>query len=96
MDDRHFVMVSCDVRCDWRQFAPTYRAYVNDEMFCERTWVWKGVRLEETFQILAPPGKYQITYRLVDPHDAAIWPSNWRIVKGPAVINEHGDLRITG
>ena len=96
MDDRHFVIVTCDVRCNWQQFPPVYRAYVNEEMFVERAWTWTNCKLEELFQIMAPVGKYQISYRLVDPHDAAIWPSNWRVVRGPAVINEHGDLRIAG
>lgn len=96
MDVRHFVMVTCDVRCNWQQLAPTYRAYVNDELFVQRVWSWTGCRLEELFQILAPVGQYQISYRLIDPHEAALWTSNWRVIQGPAVINVHGDLRITG
>jgi hypothetical protein len=94
MDQLHFVMVHCRVRCEWRQFPPTYRIYVNHEMFTERTWIWDDNQLDDCLQILAPEGKYKITYRLVDPHDAKIFTSDWRVSLGPAVINQHADLRI--
>jgi hypothetical protein len=50
--------------------------------------------LEESLQILAPPGKYQVRYELVDSDDVAINMSNLRIAQGPAMITVHGDIYI--
>ena len=63
----HFVQVDCDVDCEWDQESPRYRAYVNDELFAERTWIWQNEYLRECLQISAPAGLYKIHYRLVDP-----------------------------
>lgn len=51
-----FVLVQCDVYCEWHDSPPRYRAFVHDELFVERTWIWEGAYLEEQFQILAKPG----------------------------------------
>lgn len=88
-----FVKVTCDVHCEWEQEPPRYRAYVDDEMFVERTWIWKNVHLEESFQIEAWPGKYNIQYHLLGA-PARFWTRNYRVVYGPATINESGELVI--
>jgi hypothetical protein len=41
--------------------------YVNNELFNERTWVWREQYLEEFLQIWAGPGKYELRWELVPP-----------------------------
>jgi hypothetical protein len=91
-----FVVATCDVRCSWNEFdpPPRYRCYVNDELFTERTWIWRDVFLEESFQILAEPGKYRIRYEIVDPDTATIDFSNLKIVQGPALLSPDKSIRI--
>ena len=93
---REFVIAVCDVRCRWCEPTPPprYRCYVNDELFVERTWIWQHMYLEESIQILAEPGRYQIRYELVDPVDVEISSSNLRIEHGPAVISPRGEVHI--
>lgn len=100
----YFVRVTCDVHCTWSKHPPRYRAYVNDELFTERTWIWQDTYLEETFQILAPPGKYLIRYQLVDTKRAQLEVRNYRVepdpgwqklgIPAPAVIDQFGELVI--
>lgn len=100
----YFVRVTCDVYCTWSKHAPRYRAYVNDELFTERTWIWQHTYLEETFQILAPIGKYRIHYELVDHKRAELVVRNYRVeldpgwqklgISAPAVIDQFGELVI--
>lgn len=87
-----FIMVECDVHCSWDGEPPRYRAYVNDELFTERTWLWKNEYLSENFQIQASPGTYQIRYEPLD--GATLTLSNWRVLAGPAAINQHGSLTV--
>jgi len=94
-----FVKVTCDVHCTWSKHTPRYRAYVNDELFTERTWIWQEVYLEETFQILAPPGKYRVRYELVDGKRAELLVKNYRLELDSArqhlaSINQFGELVI--
>jgi len=91
-----FVVAVCDVRCTWSEPTPPprYRCYVNDELFTERTWIWTGEYLQESIQLLAPPGKYRVKYELVDPVDVSIIVSNLRIEQGPAVIAPDGSVHI--
>lgn len=91
---REYVQVLCDVQCDWEGLPPTYRVYVNDELFAERTWVWTDEYLEELLQIEAEPGKYQIHYELVPPHLARLTVDNFRIEHGIARVKSSGLLRI--
>ena len=91
---REFVQVVCDVDCKWEGLPPAYRAYVNDELFTERTWIWKDCYLEESFQIEALPGRYRMKYELVTPEHAGIKIRNLRITHGPAVITPQGEIEI--
>ena len=93
---QEFVIAVCDVRCRWGEPTPPprYRCYVNDELFTERTWIWTNEYLEESLQILAPPGKYRVRYELVDSEGAEIFISNLRIEHGPAVISPRGEVHI--
>jgi hypothetical protein len=91
---KQFIRVLCDIDCEWESFNPIYRAYVNDELFAERTWRWTNMYLEELFQIEAEPGEYTIRFELVPPHLAELTVSNMRVEYGPATIKDNV-LRIT-
>jgi hypothetical protein len=89
-----YIMVLNDVYCEWSGQAPRYRCYVNDELFAERTWIWTDRYLEEQLQILAKPGVYAIRYELVDPENARLTNSNFRIVQGLATVDQQGNINI--
>jgi hypothetical protein len=89
-----FVQVVCDVDCKWEGLSPAYRAYVNDELFAERTWIWTDHYLEELFQISAPPGKYNIRFELVQPCLAELIVTNMRVIYGPGRMKSGGLLKI--
>lgn len=91
---RRFVKVQCEVYCTGWTDPPVYRAFVNDELFCERTWVWHDQHLEESFQILAKPGKYKIRYELMSGSQAALQQLNWQVIDGPGMIDAGGNLEI--
>jgi hypothetical protein len=81
--EQHFVALVCHVFCEWEGDPPTYRAYVNDELFAERTWRWKDEYLEELLQISAPAGIYKIKYELVPPFTGNIKVKKYVIEFGP-------------
>jgi hypothetical protein len=89
-----FVKLLCDVECEWTGKPPRYRAYVDDELFTERTWIWENVYLEEAFQIEAFPGKYTIRYELVDTKNATLRARNFRVEVGPAIVSTGGVLEV--
>jgi hypothetical protein len=91
---RKFVRVLADVHCTWEGLDPTYRVYVNDELFAERTWRWPNAYLEEILQIEAEPGKYHLRWELVPPHLAELQVRNVRVDLGPANIKNNELLRI--
>lgn len=78
--------VLVDVDCHWRDSPPKYRAYVGDELFTERTWIWNEHYLQEALTIVAPPGKYMIRYEIVDGDSGRLYLTNWRVQQGPAQI----------
>ena len=86
---KKFVRVLADVNCDWEGLSPTYRAYVNDELFAERTWRWTDCYLEEEFQIEADPGEYRIRYELVPPHLAQLTVTNMRVISGSGTVDNN-------
>lgn len=90
---KKFVRVLADVYCDWEGLDPTYRVYVNDELFAERTWRWSNEFLEEMLQIEARPGRYSLRWELVPPHLAQLTVKNIRVDYGSGVI-ENDKLRI--
>lgn len=89
-----FVIAKCDVYCKWKGAPPRYRCFVNGELFTERTWIWDGMYLEESLQILGPPDKYEIRYELVEPGSAKLKITNLRIESGPAIITPEGRVQI--
>jgi len=85
--EKQFVQVACNVHVEWSGLrAPSYRLYVNNELFTERTWRWRNVALDELIQLEVPAGKYKIIYELLDKKDAVIKVENMRVIKGPARI----------
>ena len=93
--EKQFVQVACNVHVNWSGAAsPSYRVYVNNELFTERNWKWPGYFLEEIIQIEAVPGKYRIKYELVQPHRAVLSVTNMRVVHGPGRIKDNEILRI--
>lgn len=90
---KQHVRLLCDVFCDWEGLQPIYRAYVNDELFTERTWIWTDKYLVELIQIEAEPGDYHIRYELVPPHLAQLTVNNLRVDYGTATV-ENNVLRI--
>ena len=90
----HFVIAKCDVYCEWSKTSPIYRCYVNDELFAERTWIWKNSYLEESLQIQAPVGRYQVRFELVTSKDSILTTKNLRVFSGPAVVAPDGTIQI--
>ena len=95
--NRHSVVVRADVSVDWQGEPPNYRIYVGNEMFTERTWIWREQYLEEMLVVNAPPGKYNLRWELVPPAQGTIEVKNVRIEHGPAgtCIRKNSQLRIT-
>jgi hypothetical protein len=89
-----FIIAVADVYCKWTGEYPRYRCYVNDELFTERTWIWRDEYLEEEMQILAVPGNYNIRYELIDSPNARLKIRNIRVRVGPAVVNPQGTIQI--
>jgi hypothetical protein len=92
-----FVMVKADVYCEWKhREPPSYRVFVNDELFAERTYTWRDQYLEELLQIWAPPGKYALRWELVANSRGTLRVDNIRIEEGPqgARIIKNSLLRI--
>ena len=56
-----FAKVEFDLFCEWKNRSPTYRLYVNHELFNERTYIWGGTQyLTEVLQLNAVPGVYKM------------------------------------
>lgn len=91
---KKFIRVLADVDCEWEGLTPTYRVYVNDELFAERTWKWEDCYVEEMLQIEADPGTYNLRWELVPPHLAQIQVTNVRVDYGPGNIKNNETLRI--
>ena len=85
----YFVRVECDVTAKVHVQPLRYRAYVNNELFTERTWIWTGSYLEENFQIQAAPGIYPIRFETVDADHGRIKVRNHRVVAGPGRIIDY-------
>ena len=91
---KKFVRVLADVDCEWEGLMPSYRVYVNDELFAERTWRWTDCYLEEMLQIEAEPGKYWLRWELVKPCLAKLTVTNVRVDYGPGHVKNNVLLRI--
>jgi len=82
-----FIQFTVDVSAKRRPDTELrYRAYINDELFTERNWIWTDTYLEETHQIMASTGTYPIRYETVDREAGRIRVKNFRVIDGPGVI----------
>lgn len=87
MQDKKFVKIYFDVRCKWRAFPPSYRIFVNDEMFAERTYsVREGKFIREILQVNARPGVYKFRIEELSPITGEFSISNPRVEVGDARI----------
>lgn len=93
--DTVFVKVSFKLDCDWEGFAPSYRIYVNDEMFTERTFRWEDASTIELLQISAPVGRYNISVEPTGQHNGRFEQSEFCVLHGPAKWLDHNILEIT-
>ena len=71
-----------------------YRLYVNDDLITERTWIWHDFYIDESIQIEAPPGRYEVRYECLDPEHARLRIGDLRIETGPAIITKAGEIQI--
>jgi hypothetical protein len=100
--NKQFVKVLMDIHCEWTGTAPSYRVFVNDELFSERTFIWREQYLTEMLQISAEPGVYQVRVEpvLVAPTESIVQNSshfditNYQIEHGPAQWIGNGILEI--
>lgn len=87
------VIVRVDVECDTHGPAPIYRAWLDHELFAERVWRFPADQyLEETWQIRARPGRYQLRYELIGLGRLTV--RNWQVMQGTAGIDAGGVLVI--
>ena len=73
---------------------PAYRVYVNDELFTERSWIWRDHYLDEMLQISASPGQYHVRIEAVQPVVAKFKTRNYRIQHGDAQWRDTNILEI--
>lgn len=90
-----FVRVLSKIDCEWEGLSPTYRLFLNDELFSERTWIWTDRYLEEALQVEAGPGTYTLRYELVPPHLATLHVGELTVNHGPAEVIDNTTFRIT-
>lgn len=80
-----FVKLHLDLHCDWKRTPPTYRLYINHEMFTERTYIWGGTQyLQEILQLSAAPGKYHIRVDNLGDPECQFKIRNLSVNTGPA------------
>ena len=84
-----FVRVECDVTAKIHGQPFRYRAYIGNELFAERTWIWTNCYLEESFQIQAASGVYPIRFEAIDNNNGRFKVRNYRVIAGPGRIVEY-------
>lgn len=87
------VIIQVDLECSVSGPPPTYRAWLDHELFTERTWrLPPDQYLEETWQIKARPGRYRLRYELIGPGQLVV--RHWQVLQGLAGITSQGELVI--
>lgn len=92
-----FVVLQLDVRCYWQgsSVCPAYRLFVNNELFTERTFIWKDHYLVENLQTQAAPGVYTVQLVTVsNASGAMLAASNLRVLSGPAKVTGHNTVQV--
>jgi hypothetical protein len=92
---KHYVRVECDVYMTWcGDIPPIYRAYIEDELLTERTFIWQNACVEERLQLQVDPGRYEIRFELLDENGAELKVENVRVTEGPAGIKKGRILKV--
>ncbi len=92
---RQFIKAQIDIHCKYKgNDSPSYRVFVNDELFVERTWIWPGYYLSEMLQIEAEPGKYCVRIEAVQPVGGKFKTRNHRVEYGSAQWIDEQTLEI--
>jgi hypothetical protein len=94
---KNFLIVECDIVCDWEtEDPPSYRVYVEDELFVERTYIWKDEFLQEMIQLSVDPGWYEIKYEVLDNTGVDLKIKEIRLTYGPhgSRVFSAGDTQI--
>lgn len=81
------VIVNCDVHINYTGPNPVYRLFVGNELFTERTWIWRNEFLREQIVVEATYGLYPIRYELLPHDDAKI------SIENPTVVSGQGRFR---
>jgi hypothetical protein len=68
--------------------------YINDELLTERTFIWQHAYLKESLQLQIDPGKYVLSFELLDDSNAEMNVDNVRVTQGPAGIKKGRILRV--
>lgn len=91
-----FVKFSFDLFCDWKRQPPTYRIYVNNELFTERSYIWGGTQyLQEVLQLSAPPGKYSIRIDNLGDPECQFKIRNLNIDSGTARVIDSKTIEVS-
>lgn len=92
---KKFAKIRFDVRCKWTGFPPQYRVFVNDELFAERTFKWRGKEyIKEMLQVEAEPGIYSFRIEQLDPKTGEFTVSNPYVQVGDARILDNNRFQI--
>lgn len=87
------ILVQADLQCEVSGPVPTYRAWLDQELFTERAWRFESHQgLEEVWQIRARPGRYRLRYELMGL--GCLTVDRWQVLQGAAGITDQGDLVI--
>jgi hypothetical protein len=84
---KYSVKLNLDLFCDWKRVPPTYRLYINHELFTERTYIWSGTQyIQEIISLDAPPGKYTIRVDNLGDPECQFKIRNLTIGRGPVQV----------
>ena len=89
--EEKFILATIDIHVERLQPGAGYRIYVDDDLFNERNWRWKGkTYLTELLQISARPGKYTVKVEKIGSGKTKFVARNLKIKLGDAnVIDEN-------
>jgi hypothetical protein len=93
-NSKTYICVEAEIHCRWNEEPPVYRAYVNDELFTERTFIWTDCYLIETLQLAVAPGKYQIRVEKIGNNSADFEVRQLKVAQGPAKFKSGGLLKV--
>lgn len=90
-DNKKFVMASFEIDCRDNRPPPVYRIWLGEQLFGERCFDFYELWLQETLQILAPPGDYTLRVECLNKNISQLKLWNFHVDKGPAVFHPRDD-----